>query len=45
LRSKQGDLVRHEDRVDAGFLKKLQDSFSFVPGVPVLTLSATEHRI
>ncbi|MFI5286885.1 MAG: ribosome biogenesis GTPase Der [Candidatus Dormibacteria bacterium] len=38
------DLVKHEDRVDAGFLKKLQDSFSFVPGVPVLTLSATEHR-
>jgi GTP-binding protein len=38
------DLVKHEDRVDAGFLKKLQDSFSFVPGVPVLTLSATERR-
>ena len=36
--------MKHEDRVDAGFLKKLQDSFSFVPGVPVLTLSATEHR-
>ena len=30
--------------MDAAFLTKLQDSFSFVPGVPVLTLSATEHR-
>jgi GTPase len=38
------DLVPHEDRVDVAFLKKLQESFSFVPGVPVLTLSATEHR-
>ena len=38
------DLVRHEDRVDAAFLKKLQDSFDFIPGVPVLTISATEHR-
>ena len=38
------DLVKHEDRVDPAFLRKLQESFSFVPGVPVLTLSATEHR-
>ena len=38
------DLVRHEDRVDPAFLRTLREAFAFVPGVPVLTISATEHR-
>ena len=37
------DLVKHEDRVDAGFLKEAPAVVLFVPGA-VLTLSATEHR-
>ena len=38
------DLLDQEVRADPGFLKKLQAAFDFVPGVPVLTLSAIEGR-
>ncbi len=35
------DLVDQETRADAGFLKSIHEAFDFVPGVPVLTVSAT----
>jgi len=38
------DLVAQEDRVSPAFLKAFGAAFDFVPGVPVLTLSATEGR-
>jgi GTP-binding protein len=38
------DLIDQEKRADPGFLKSLQEAFDFVPGVPVLTVSATEGR-
>ena len=38
------DLVPQEDRADPAFLKAIGAAFDFVPGVPVLTLSATEGR-
>ena len=38
------DLIAEEVRSDPNFLKEIQRGFSFVPGVPVLTLSATEGR-
>lgn len=38
------DLVDHEQRVDPAFLKDLHQAFGFVPGVPILTLSATQGR-
>lgn len=38
------DLVPQGQRADPGFLKAIQAAFDFVPGVPVLTLSATEGR-
>ena len=38
------DLVDQEERVDPAFLKAFQKAFDFVPGAPVLTLSALEGR-
>ena len=38
------DLVAQEDRANPAFLKAISAAFDFVPGVPVLTLSATEGR-
>ena len=38
------DLVAQEERADPAFLKAFAAAFDFVPGVPVLTLSATEGR-
>jgi GTP-binding protein len=38
------DLVDQERRADPAFLKALQQAFDFVPGVPVLTVSALEGR-
>ena len=38
------DLVDREDRASPAFLKAIAAAFDFVPGVPVLTLSATEGR-
>jgi GTP-binding protein len=38
------DLVPQEERVDPAFLKAFHKAFDFVPGVPVLTLSALEGR-
>ena len=38
------DLVPQEERADPAFLKAIGAAFDFVPGVPVLTLSATEGR-
>ena len=38
------DLVPQEERADPAFLKALHAAFDFVPGVPILTLSATEGR-
>ena len=38
------DLVDQERRADPAFLKSLQESFDFIPGVPVLTVSALEGR-
>lgn len=38
------DLVPQEDRANPAFLKAIAAAFDFVPGVPVLTLSATEGR-
>jgi GTP-binding protein len=38
------DLVSPEQRADPRFLKSVAAAFDFVPGAPVLTLSATEGR-
>ena len=38
------DLVDQETRADPGFLKSIHEAFDFVPGVPVLTVSALEGR-
>jgi GTP-binding protein len=38
------DLVDQEKRADPGFLKSIHEAFDFVPGVPVLTVSALEGR-
>jgi GTPase len=38
------DLVEQEKRADPGFLKSIHEAFDFVPGVPVLTVSALEGR-
>lgn len=38
------DLIDQESRADPGFLKAIQEAFDFVPGVPVLTVSALEGR-
>ncbi|MDQ2961043.1 MAG: ribosome biogenesis GTPase Der, partial [Candidatus Dormibacteraeota bacterium] len=38
------DLIDQERRADPAFLKSIQEAFDFVPGVPVLTLSALEGR-
>lgn len=38
------DLVPQLDRVDPMTLKKIGGAFNFVPGAPLLTLSATEGR-
>jgi len=38
------DLVDREEREDPAFLKAIGAAFDFVPGVPVLTLSATQRR-
>ena len=38
------DLVPQEQRADPAFLKAIGAAFDFVPGVPVLTVSATQHR-
>jgi GTP-binding protein len=38
------DLIDQERRADPMFLKSIQEAFDFVPGVPVLTLSALEGR-
>jgi GTPase len=38
------DLIDQEKRADPGFLKSIQEAFDFVPGVPVLTVSALEGR-
>jgi GTP-binding protein len=38
------DLIDQERRADPGFLKAIQEAFDFVPGVPVLTVSALEGR-
>ncbi len=38
------DLVDQETRADPGFLKSIHKAFDFVPGVPVLTVSALEGR-
>jgi GTPase len=38
------DLVPQEARADPGFLRGIAAAFDFVPGVPALTLSATEGR-
>jgi len=38
------DLVPQEDRVRPAFLREFGTAFDFVPGAPVLTLSATEGR-
>jgi GTPase len=38
------DLVPQENRADPAFLKAISAAFDFVPGAPVLTLSATEGR-
>jgi GTP-binding protein len=38
------DLVDHERRADPAFLKSLHEAFDFIPGVPVLTVSALEGR-
>jgi GTP-binding protein len=36
--------VDQETRADPGFLKSIHEAFDFVPGVPVLTVSALEGR-
>ncbi len=38
------DLVPQEERADPAFLKAIAAAFDFVPGVPVLTISATDGR-
>jgi GTPase len=38
------DLVDQDKRADPGFLKLIHEAFDFVPGVPVLTVSALEGR-
>jgi GTPase len=38
------DLVDQEKRADPSFLKSLQEAFDFIPGVPLLTVSALEGR-
>ncbi|MBJ7608327.1 MAG: ribosome biogenesis GTPase Der [Candidatus Dormibacteraeota bacterium] len=38
------DLVDQERRADPSFLKSLQEAFDFIPGVPLLTVSALEGR-
>ena len=38
------DLVPQEERADPAFLRAIGAAFDFIPGVPVLTLSATERR-
>ncbi len=38
------DLIDEEKRADPGFLKSIHEAFDFVPGVPVLTVSALEGR-
>ena len=38
------DLVDQQQRADPAFLRTIQEAFDFVPGVPVLTLSALEGR-
>ena len=38
------DLVPQEDRADPAFLKAIGAAFDFVPGLPVLTISATDGR-
>ena len=38
------DLVDQERRADPAFLKAIHEAFDFVPGVPVLTVSALEGR-
>jgi GTP-binding protein len=38
------DLIDQEKRADPGFLKSIHEAFDFVPGVPVLTVSALEGR-
>jgi GTP-binding protein len=38
------DLVDQEKRADPAFLASIREAFDFVPGVPVLTVSATEGR-
>lgn len=38
------DLLPQEVRVDPTFLRKISAAFDFVPGAPVVTLSATEGR-
>jgi GTP-binding protein len=38
------DLVDQERRADPSFLKSLQEAFEFVPGAPLLTVSALEGR-
>jgi GTP-binding protein len=38
------DLVGQEDRASPKFLREFSAAFDFVPGAPVLTLSATEGR-
>ncbi|MBV8527318.1 MAG: ribosome biogenesis GTPase Der [Candidatus Dormibacteraeota bacterium] len=38
------DLVPQEDRADPAFLKAFGTAFDFVPGVPVLTVSAKDGR-
>jgi GTP-binding protein len=38
------DLVPREERANPAFLKAIAAAFDFVPGVPVVTISATEGR-
>ena len=38
------DLIDQERRANPAFLKNLQEAFDFVPGVPLLTVSALEGR-
>ena len=38
------DLIDQDRRADSSFLKSLQEAFDFIPGVPVLTVSALEGR-
>jgi GTPase len=44
LAANKWDLVPQEDRASPAFLKAFGKGFDFVPGIPVLTLSATEGR-